>query len=429
MRKTDAPIIVCGLGFGDEGKGSVTDALARRHGSPAVIRYNGGPQAGHNVVTPGGVWHCFAQFGAGSFVPGCATILSPHMLVNLSNMEVEGNLLVQKGLRDIWQRITVDPECAVILPVQKVMGQLREVMRGADRKGSCGQGVGETILDRERGLGITIGDILRGKTCVARLEELYTVKRMDAAQVIGPTALRGMPDPRTPHEREMFELGDAEAFLYRLRFAIETLGFAIEDTTATLRRASEAAGPVIFEGAQGALLDRRRGTVPYITKSDTSARNALTMLSAAGGDMSPHVLGILRAYGHRHGPGPFPTEDESMRDRFDDPRNRTNDWQGAFRVGWLDLDMLRRGVAINGGVDGLALTCLDHLSGMERIRVRNRGEWVELHGWKDDLRGVGRYGALPINTKSFVEYVATELGVPVDIVSVGPTADDKLYLR
>lgn len=428
MARTSKAFIVCGLGFGDEGKGTVTDALVRRYGASAVVRYNGGPQAGHNVVTPEGVWHCFAQFGAGSFVPGCRTILGPRMLVNLSNMEVEGKVLEEKGLRDIYPRLTIDPGCAVITPMQKIVGQMREIARGKDRYGSCGQGVGETVLDREKGLGITVGDILYPRRCRKKLAELAVAKLTEAQELI---ASCDSEELRQAY-RHLADRCDVEALTVGLRLQLE--GFdPMEDAShvrfvgAALQEALKDRGTVVFEGAQGALLDRTRGTVPHVTKSDTSAKNALDLLAEAG-DVRVTKLGILRAYGHRHGAGPFPTEDESLRGRFDDPLNKTNPWQGAFRIGWLDLASIRDGIAVNNGVDGLALTCLDQLSGMETIRVWT-GMWVELPGWKEDLRSIRRFRHLPTNAKRYARYIESTLGAPLRIVSVGPTAEHKLFLR
>ncbi len=481
-----AAYLVCGLAFGDEGKGSVTDFLVRAHAARAVVRFNGGPQAGHNVVAPDGRWHCFAQFGAGSFVPGTRTLLGPQMLVEPENLAVEADVLRAKGVGDALARLVIDPDCAVVTPMHKMIGQMLEIARGRRAVGSCGMGVGQAILDRERRAGVRVRDILVGRAGARRLEELAREKLAQAAELVQTHPSEEM---RAAHRYFLARCRSVD-LLRSYRGILASPGIAVVRAASELRR-EIARGAVVFEGAQGALLDGRLGFFPYVTRSRTTAHDAVDLLEAARARTSARVrIGVLRAYGHRHGPGPFVTEDGRLARRFDDPRNCTNRWQGRFRVGRLDLVALRYGLRLNRGVDWLAVTGLDRLTGLPGVRVcasyeyhgdraeldpyfeweplrggkarilgirvpatpappaphpgpagrepdhsRTRVllrcrplEWIELPGWRRDVRGARSPADLPAAARGFVEFLesARGLGVPVGLVSVRPDAGGKL---
>lgn len=429
----EMPIVVAGLVLGDEGKGTTVDALARRFGPSTVVRYTGGPQALHFGVAPDGTTHGFAQIGSGSLGDDSRTVLSGDMLVDLDRLAVEIDVLGRKVGYDVWSRLTVDPSCLLVTPMQVEAGRMREIARGADAHGSCGLGVGETVFDDEAGLSLRVRDLANPISAVQRLDAILDAKR---------AAFDGFPDI------------DTEALYYRYRQTLNRL--TVERGVDVIRR-DAADRTLLFEGAQGALLDRRRGFVPHVTKTDTSKANAFAQLWDAG-ITDAYALGVLRAYGHRHGAGPFVTEDASVRDRFDDPRNAANRWQGAFRVGWLDLPAVRYGIRINAGVDGLSLTGLDRLSGLDRIRVcvayrapdgrrlddipdridaaertalvaSCAPEYVELPGWDEDITKVRRFEDLPANARAFVQFLEGHdaLATPVAMISVGPRSDQKIF--
>ncbi|MBI3269009.1 MAG: adenylosuccinate synthetase [Planctomycetes bacterium] len=361
--------IVCGLGFGDEGKGTVTDFLARALGARMVVRWNGGPQAGHNVVTPDGTWHCFAQFGAGTLVPGTRTILAPGMLVEPENLAVEAEALRAKGAADAGERLAVDPSCALVTPMHKMVGQMLEVARGGRAVGSCGLGVGQAAADREAGTAVTVGDLFDGGAGESRLTGLAE-ERLARAEALA----RAAPSEEMARLLAYFRgRCRPEALFDAYRAAFERLGVRVARAEEGLRRAFEG-GPVLFEGAQGALLDARFGFSPYVTKTRTTAEDAVALAGRGCAGRGAQVarvrkLGVLRAYGHRHGPGPFVTEDERLAERFADPHNRANRWQGPFRVGQLDLVALRYGIVLQHGVEALAVTGLDRLTGLPTIRL------------------------------------------------------------
>lgn len=471
--------IVCGLTFGDEGKGTVVDVLSRHHRAQHVIRFNGGPQAGHNVVTPDGRWHCFAQFGAGTLSSGARTFLSHEMLIEPEALLVEADVLRSKGAADALARLTIDPGCVIVTPMHKMVGQMLEISRGSQPFGSCGQGVGQAIRDQENGLGLTVADLQDDRLLRDRLYQVRQVKFQIAEQLLQEHPIGKLI--------ELFGYFLLRSDLDQLRstyrsFLRQPIKFASTPPDLLLKPTST----IIFEGAQGALLDRRRGFTPFVTQSQTSFHNVESILGHSLTDpkVAEHSIvqkiGVLRAYGHRHGPGPLVTEDESLRQHLSDPYNPTNPWQGKFRLGWLDLVALRHGLAINDGVDGLAITGLDRLSGLPRILVatayRYHGdltllsryfaweptgpdsariigfcpegmgdnpvgelasllehcqpEYLELPGWSEPLTDVHQLSDLPSAAQQLIELLQGPdgLNTPVHIISVGPTADQKLLL-
>src|SRR5258705_6304367 len=179
---TDA--IVVGLGYGDEGKGTITDYLVRELGARTVVRWNGGPQAGHNVVTSDGRWHCFAQFGAGTFA-GARTVLGPDMLVELEALAVEADALAGKGVADPLAQLTIDGDCTVITPMHKLLNQLREL---AAPRGSCGMGVGEAVRWRERGIAIRVRDVADG-SALATMAALVDGAFSEATRILDANSI------------------------------------------------------------------------------------------------------------------------------------------------------------------------------------------------------------------------------------------------
>ena len=335
--------IVCGLGFGDEGKGAVTEFLCSPHypdPAHAVIRYNGGAQAGHNVVTADGRHHTFAQFGSGSFTPGVRTHLSRFVLVDPLALAAEAAHLAAVGVPDALARLTVDRDALLATPYHQAANRAREAARGRDRHGSCGMGIGETAryaLEHP-------ADAPRVADCAAprTLARLLRRLRDRLADELGP--LEGP---------EVDDLCDAyRAFADRVPLV----------DSGYLGRLLRA-GPAVFEGAQGVLLDEWRGFHPYTTWSTTTFANAEALLAEAG--ETAVRLGVVRCYLTRHGPGPFVTEDPTL--ELPEPHNRHGSWQGAFRTGHPDAVALRYAVEVAGGVDGVALT---HLDVAARYRLR-----------------------------------------------------------
>ncbi|MCK6681487.1 MAG: adenylosuccinate synthetase [Thermoanaerobaculia bacterium] len=457
---------VIGLGFGDEGKGTIVDFLARETGADLVVRWNGGPQAAHHVVTPEGITHCFAQFGSGMLADGAETVLCERMLVDPLALAREASHLEACGVSAPLRKLTIDPRCPVVLPFHKLVNQIRELSRGDERHGSCGRGVGEAAGDASR-LGpaaVRAGDLQNLSLLKRKLEFLWRLKIDLAEQLVEGSPKRGPVDERLG----LLERMDVPSIAEEIHGLASASGLGIEPAGPLGGRAR--GGAVVFEGAHGVLLDATRGFVPHVTKSDTT----FSGIPRPGG-RRPVRIGVLRAYATRHGAGPFVTEDAGLTASLPEIHNVPNEWQGPMRAGWLDLVMLRYAVRVAGGVDALAVTNLDRLSGLPSVRVatayevppraseffrvegspaktarsmkvpRRGGEkisartrllpecrpvFTELPGWDEDLTGCRDVQELPVAARRFLTFLASDggLGIPVALVSVGPTAKEKLIV-
>lgn len=371
-------LVVLDLGFGDAGKGLVVDALVRRTGARTVLRWNGGAQAGHNVVTGDGRHHTFAQLGAGSFVPGTRTALGPEVIVHPTALLAE--------LR-VFTRHTPAPPLAIhaaaklVTPWHQALNRLRELSR-RHRHGSCGVGIGEVMADAATAQPLRAGD-LRGP-----LADLAHPVRERLARVAATLPATGDDADR---ERSLFEPWSVAAWVEAARPAAR---FVVD--------ALDLDGDVIAEGAQGLLLDERFGFPPHVTWSDTTDRGARALL----GDDVVRV-GVIRAWPTRHGPGPFPTEAPELRGLLVE-HNVDNAWQGRVRTGHFDPTLVARAIAGNGGVDRLVVTHVD---------AAERAPWACADPYDPATeRPVVRPGPL-------LPTIEARLGRAVDLVSRGPTAE------
>ncbi|WP_236652512.1 adenylosuccinate synthetase, partial [Streptacidiphilus neutrinimicus] len=331
--------VVVDLGFGDAGKGATVDRLCRAMGATTVVRFNGGAQAAHNVVTDEGRHHTFAQFGSGALVPGVRTHLSRFVLVDPLALAAEARHLAGIGVRDPFGGLTVDRRALLTTPYHAAANRLREQARGSGRHGSCGMGIGETAayaLDHPEDAP-TAGDC----AAPARLTAVLSRLRARLAGQLGlPVAQLGPPvEDCLPAYR---------AFAQAVRLTDE------EHLPQVLRRER-----VVFEGAQGVLLDEWYGFHPYTTWSTTTFANASTLLAEAGAAADALRLGVVRSYTTRHGPGPLVTEDPALDAALAEPHNATGPWQGAFRRGHFDAVAHRYALGASGGADALAVTHLD----------------------------------------------------------------------
>lgn len=347
--------LVVDLGFGDAGKGTLTDWLVRRHGAGLVIRFNGGAQAGHNVITEDGRHHTFAQFGAGSFVPGVRTFLARPTIIHPLAMLVEARYLARQGVPDALERTTVSENARVITPFHQAANRLRELARGPGRHGTCGVGVGETVRDALAHPEDTLlaGDLARPATLVRKARAAQERLRAELSDVLRATREHS----QAATELELLEDADVPSRWAEAVEALRPRERVVGDDWLGPRLRE---GHTVFEGAQGVLLDEWRGFHPHTTWSTCTFEPALELLREQGFNGAIHRLGVLRAYATRHGEGPFPTEDPTL--TLPEPHNGAEGWQGRFRVGAFDAVLARYALACCGGVDALALTHLDRLA-------------------------------------------------------------------
>jgi adenylosuccinate synthase len=350
MREAPRFATLVGLGFGDCGKGLFTDALCRRWPVHTIARFNGGAQAGHNVVLPDGRHHTFSQFGAGTFVPGVHTLLAAPVVVHPTALQVEAHFLRQAGVADALERLTIAASCRVTTPYHQSAGRLRERLRGTRAHGSCGVGVGETVahgIDHPDEA-LRYAELAHPRRARAKLA---AIRRRLAAQ-FDLAALDADDDVRVLRDDAV-----AERWLEQASHLAAQVAPA-DDAVVAARLAR--AGTLLFEGAQGVLLDESRGFHPHTTWSDVTPAAAESVLAAAGIRAPVVRLGIVRAYMTRHGAGPFPTHDAAL-DTLAEPHNDDCGWQGRFRRGHPDAVLLRYAAAAAGPLDGLLVSHLDAL--------------------------------------------------------------------
>ena len=354
--------VLVDLGFGGAGKGLFTDHLVRRTAAALVVRYNGGAQAGRNVVTPDGRHHTFAQLGAGTFVPGVRTFLSRYVAVHPTALLVEAEALAAVGVDDALSRLSISENAPIVTPFHQAAGRLRELARGADRHGSCGIGVGEAVRDaRERpDESVVAGDLRDGALLRSKLAKIRDRKWAEI-EALGPLA-----DRSASWELGVFKnRALADRWLARAGGLAER-GRIVPDST--LGTALAGVGAVVFEGAQGVLLDEWAGFHPFTTWSRCTGENALALLAEAAADLAVMQIGVLRTHAVRHGPGPFPTETPELQSAVVE-HNVQDDWQGKVRYGWFDAVLARYALDVAGPLDALALTHLDVPARLGRWRL------------------------------------------------------------
>jgi len=363
--------IVLDLGFGDSGKGLLTDFLVRHTGATIVVRYNGGAQAGHNVVTAEGVHHTFAQFGSGCFVPGVRTFISRHVVVHPTALLAEARALCERGVPDVFGRIRISERARIITPFHQAGGRIRELARGASRHGTCGVGVGETVKDALEypSDAILAGD-LRNVATLSRQVRRIRERKRDELQILFAQA---SANPSLERELAIFERDAIVDDWIEEASSLATLGLVVPDSTLHAWVAQE--DTVVFEGAQGVLLDEWWGFHPFTSWSSCSAANAIELLDEWAPGTRAERIGVLRAHMTRPGPGPLPTETDVFREAVFD-HNRQNEWQGPVRYGWFDAVLGRYALELVGGVDTLAVTHLDAVPHMPTWKAC-RGYWLD----------------------------------------------------
>lgn len=354
-------VSLLGLGFGDCGKGLFTDALTRIRDAHTVVRFNGGAQAGHNVVLPDGRHHTFSQFGAGSFVGDTVTVLASPVVVHPSAILIEAQALERVGVARAMTRLMVDGRCRVTTPFHQAAGRLREHGRGAAAHGTCGVGVGETVAFSllHPGDGLTYAELFSPALALQKLIHIQQVLRAEIGTLQTDLVLTG-------GSRDEWVLLNDSGVARRWLDQIEpVLGYVKAQTADAIAARLHLPGTVIFEGAQGVLLDEWRGFHPHTTWSTISTQAVHNVLTDVGISAAVEHFGVLRSYLTRHGTGPFPTHDTAL-NGLAEPHNNADGWQGEFRRGHPDAVLLRYALDCVGALDGLLV---NHLDAIDRVRA------------------------------------------------------------
>jgi adenylosuccinate synthase len=409
---------VIGLGWGDEGKGTIVDALAHKLNAKLVVRFSGGAQAAHHVVTNDSRVHCFAQFGAGTF-SGAYTHLSRFMMIDAGAIANEAEHLFELGIVDPLNLLTIDPDAPLLTPYHAAMNQLRELSRGNARHGSCGRGIGELASDIKTGDVdiLTARDFWRGnygpqpgtKRAVGRIRDRFIAQA------------EALPLDRNNH-LPLFERLEQHPSKWLPRAQERTHGIQLAQTQYVLKGTES----VIFEGSQGVLLDEKHGFQPHTTWSNVTFDNAITLLQEAGIKDGLQRIGVLRSYMTRHGAGPFPTENTAMQYLLKNDHNTESQWQGSMRTGHFDMVLAKYAIQACAGIDYLAITHIDKIvepSAPELWSVATSYEY------DDKLTVTSSINHEDVDTSDgFIELLDNRLA-PVGMVSWGPTLADKVYLR
>ncbi len=422
-------VLLAGLSFGDEGKGTICDALVRQLGAHTVVRYNGGAQAAHNVCIEGGplagAHHTFAQFGSGTFVPGVETHLGRHMRVNPLALAKEGKTLQSLGVEDVFSRLTIAEEALLTSPFHVALNRLRELLRDKSRHGSCGMGIGETVADSlaRPDEVVRAGDLanpVRLREKLTRTREVLHQAAMPLVEGVSPT--RAMA-------REILMLADEGAVDACLD---SWMGVArlirIVDSDYLAHRMRE--GTTVFEGAQGVLLDQAYGFFPYVTRSDTTFWQAIYDLAGFRGDV--RRIGIVRTYATRHGAGPFVTEDPNL--NHPEAHNGDGLWQQGFRLGHFDLAATKYAVDVLGRIDGLAVTHMDRAGSFLQVatgyQALDGSPYYLRRPDRPTLEGQAKVAAALRNVRpvythvkqaDFLDTLRAHLGCTISALSHGPT--------
>ncbi len=417
-----------GAQWGDEGKGKITDVLASR--AHVVARYQGGNNAGHTVVVNGQALKLHLV-PSGILYPGTTCILGNGMVIDLKALHQELDYLEAAGVDTAGLRIS--DRAHLLMTYHRQLDALEEEARGNESLGTTRRGIGPAYVDKYARCGLRLGDLLYPLEFRARLEAVVMEKNRLLESLYGAPPL------------------DAGALFRETMELARRVQEGIVDTSVLLEKAWAQGRRVLLEGAQGTLLDVDHGTYPFVTASQPAAGGA-----AAGVGLGPsrmqRVVGVVKAYTTRVGEGPFPTELEDERgERLREQGREYGTTTGRpRRCGWFDGVILRYAVRVNG-LDQLALTKLDVLSGLERIQVctgyrcgdqvlehfpghlgvlsQCQPQYQELEGWEEDLGQCSSYGQLPRAARRYIQFLEHLARVPVAMVSLGPEREQTLFLR
>ncbi len=423
-------VVVVGTQWGDEGKGKIVDLLAER--ADYIVRFQGGNNAGHTLVINGRK-HILHLIPSGIFHEGKTCLIGNGVVVDPAVLLSEIDRLQESGLPVPPGKLYLSEKAHLIMPYHKAIDLGRESLRGKTRIGTTGRGIGPCYEDKIARRGIRVSDLLDPELFGQKLKEILEEKNFYLQKYLG----------RDPLSYE-------EVYETYLRYG-ERLAPYVANISEILAQARREGKNILFEGAQGTQLDIDHGTYPFVTSSNTVAGNA-----CAGAGVGPtsidYVLGIAKAYTTRVGEGPFPTE---LRDATGDHLRECGGEYGSTtgrprRCGWLDGVILREAVRLNG-LSGLAITKLDVLSGLTEIRFceayelegrrlsslparvseiyRVKPLYRSFRGWQEDLTNCRSLDDLPTAAREYLRFIEDFTGVPVIMVSTGPSRDQNILIR
>jgi adenylosuccinate synthase len=422
-------VIVIGTQWGDEGKGKVVDLLMDK--ATAVARFQGGHNAGHTLVIEGEKT-ILSLIPSGILRGNARCYIGNGVVLSLPALFKEAQTLIDRGV-PVFERLRISPGCPLILPSHVALDQAREEARGVNKIGTTGRGIGPAYEDKAARRAVRVADLFNPQRFGEQLAEVLDFHNFVLTGYFKKPAI------------DLAETRDA------LLAQAERIKPFIVDVTQELSDLRAASANVLFEGAQGAMLDIDHGTYPFVTSSNTTAGGAATG-TGLGPSAFDHVLGIVKAYATRVGAGPFPTE---LFDATGEHLSKVGREFGsvtgrARRCGWFDAVALRRSV-IHSSVSGLCVTKLDVLDGLDTLRIctayRFRGKttaqppllvedfgevepvYEDLPGWKESTVGLTRYEQLPVNARRYLDRIQAVVGVPVEIISTGPDREQTIILN
>lgn len=422
-------VVVVGIQWGDEGKGKLVDLLTED--VKAVVRFQGGHNAGHTIVI-GEKKTVLHLVPSGILRPDVECLIGNGVVVEPKALFDELTMLEAAGV-STEGRLWISPACPLILPSHVALDRARERAKGTHAIGTTGRGIGPAYEDKVARRAVRVGDLLHRERFAAKLGETLDYHNFVLKQYFGVAAI------------------DFQQTLEQYLGYAQNLAPMVNDVTARIQRLRHESENLLFEGAQGTLLDVDVGTYPFVTSSNTIAGGAATG-TGIGPSYLDYVLGIVKAYTTRVGGGPFPTE---LLDQMGETLARRGQEFGATtgrprRCGWFDAVALRRAI-VNNGVSGLAVTKLDVLDELDTIRIavgyQHEGKAIDgcpvgaeayakaepiyedLPGWKMSTVGVEHYRALPANARRYLERIEALAGIPIAMISTGPDRAQTIVRR
>lgn len=424
-------IIVVGSQWGDEGKGKVVDVFSAQ--ADIVVRYQGGANAGHTLIV-NNVKTVLHLVPSGVLHPKTTCIIAAGVVLDVEEVASEIRALKEAGLLSASEQLRISDSATVLLSYHRKLDVAREKALGHEKIGTTGKGIGPAYEDRASRKAILFGDLFDAKTLKEKLQASLKEKNFLIENFY--------------HDKPV----DLEPLFERLlQLAEELAPYRCKDASLMVHKALKSGKKVLFEGAQGTMLDLLHGTYPFVTSSSTLAGSACVG-SGVGPNAINKIIGITKAYTTRVGSGPFPTElDNELGERIRKEGAEFGATTGRpRRCGWLDLLAMRYAIRVNG-ITNLALMKLDVLSGHERIEVctaykldgqeikelpttpgdlaRVEPVYRTLPGWQEDLTQVRTIQDLPQNARDYIQFIGNELATPIDVVSVGPGREQTLWIK